>query len=320
MTATKDFVRNNNKNNELLPAWISIGVFTTILTVLVAIIVVVMALVLFVRNYSQQTTECDSSYSTLHRGGIQQLQPQSLHTPNDLYAKIELSPSTGQTEFISKTETDNTNNPSPHHSQHSVNPSVDVQQPKSATMQITAASSQDIQSHQSESNLEQLTYSVVDKKKKKTGKEPETAISNCPFETIAIKILSSTTAETKASVHLSDKNTADEDVMQTKVTTGNQLKCNQDIQETDTRTTLQAAESPEVLYTVVKKKTKGSTTQNEEEPPSIPPQGVEQLYTAVIKKTQPTTANDEVESPTMPPHTVEVIYSCHEETKSQEDR
>ena len=43
------------------------------------------------------------------------------------------------------------------------------------------------------------------------------------------------------------------------------------------------------MYTAVRKKTKESTAQNEEEPPPIPPQGVEELYTAVNKKTQPTT-------------------------------
>ena len=59
-------------------------------------------------------------------------------------------------------------------------------------------------------------------------------------------------------------------------TKGKQLKCNQDIQETDTETTSQTAESPEKLYTAVRKKTKESTVQNEGEPPPIPPpQGVE---------------------------------------------
>ena len=88
------------------------------------------------RKSSQGKTECDSSYSTLHREGAQQLQPKPLHTLNDLYDRIQLSPSTGQAEFISKTETDNTNNPSPHHSQHSINTSDDMQQPKSAKVHI----------------------------------------------------------------------------------------------------------------------------------------------------------------------------------------
>ena len=302
-TGTKYFVRDNNSyyNNALLPAWISIGVLMAILTVLVAIIIAVIALALFVSKSSQRKTECDSSYSTLHRQGIQQLQSQSLHTPNDLYDHIQLSPSTGQAEFISKTETDNTNNPSPHQGQHNINFKVDIQQPKSATMQITAASSQNIQS---KSTLEQPTYAVVNKKNKNTVKEPEKA--NCPFETIALKNLSLTTAETKES----DNNTVDEDVMQTNAIKGNQLKYNQDNQVTATQTTLQAAESPEELYTAVRKKTKESTAQNEEEPLPIPLQGVDQLYTAVNKKTQPTTANDEVESPPIPPHTVEELYTA----------
>ena len=308
MTATNYFVKDNNNNNALLPAWITIGVATAILTILVAIIVAVISLALFMRKSTQQKTECDSSYSTLHRENTQQLQPQSLHLPNDLYDRIELSPSTGQAEVISKTETDNTNNPSSHRGQHSINPSVDMLQPKSASMQITAASSQNIQSHKSKRILEQPTYAVINKREKETGRKPKTA--NCPFETIAAKNLCSTTAETKASVHISDTNTVDEDVMQTKVTKGNQLKQNQDIQDTATQTTPRAAESPEELYTVVRKKTKESMAQNEEEPPPIPPQGVEQLYTAFNKKTQPTIANDEVETPPIPPHTVEQLYTA----------
>ena len=302
MTAMNYFV----KKNALLPAWISIGVVMAILTVLVAIIVVVIALAFFVRKSSQRKTECDNSYYTLRRGPTQTQQLESLCPPSDLYDHIQLSPSTGQAEFISKTETDNTNNPSTYHGQHNINSRVDMQHSKSAT--ITAASSKDIPSHDIESTFKQPTYAVVNKKEKKTQKELETAI--LPFETIAAKILCSTTAETKASAHISDENTADEDVMQRKVTKGNQLTCNQDIQETDTKTTSQTSESPEELYTAARKKTKESTAQNEEEPPPIPPQGLEQLYTAVNKKTQPTIANDEVKTPPIPPHTVEQLYTA----------
>ena len=45
----------------------------------------------------------------------------------------------------------------------------------------------------------------------------------------------------------------------------------------------QPKESLEKLYTAARKKTKESIAQDEEEPPPIPPQGVEQLYTAVNK-------------------------------------
>ena len=58
-----------------------------------------------------------------------------------------------------------------------------MQQPKSATMQITASSQK-----KSETILEQPTYAVVNKKKKNIM---ETETVYCPFETIAAENLSS---------------------------------------------------------------------------------------------------------------------------------
>ena len=113
MTVKEYLADYTDNNNALLPLWITIGVATATLTVLVTIVVII-ALALYLRKSSQKKTECDNSYSVLHREENQQLQSQSLHTPNDLYNHIQLSPSTGQAEFISKTETGNTkNNPSP---------------------------------------------------------------------------------------------------------------------------------------------------------------------------------------------------------------
>ena len=117
------------------------------------------------KKSSQRKSECDNSYSTLRRGPTQQLQQQSLDPASDLYDRIELSPSTGQAEFISKTETDNTNNLSPHPGQHNINPSIDMQRSKSAT--ITAASSKDIPSHDIESTFKQPYHSAINKRKKK---------------------------------------------------------------------------------------------------------------------------------------------------------
>ena len=279
------------QDKNALSVWIAVGVVITTLIVLMGITTI--ALALFLKKSSHQKTECDNSYSTLSRGLTQQLQPQLLDPASDFYDRIELSPSTGQAEFISRTETDNTNNPSPHHGQFNINPSVDMQQPKSATVQITAASSKDIPLHDIESTSEQPNYAAINKRKKKTmGKEP---VHN-GLENSAAKILSlvknSTTEENECIdlPHTTDKNM--------KLRQGS-AACNQ-----------QTAESLEELYTAVRKKTKESTTQNEEEPPPISPQGLEQLYTAVNKKTQLTTANDEVESPPIPPHTVEELYTA----------
>ena len=106
----------------------------------------------------------DSSYSTLCRESVQQMQSQSLHTCNDLYDQIQLSPSTGQAEFISRNETANTNNPPPHQTEYGIHPGVDKDKPKSAKLKITAStlSRQDEET----STSEQPTYAVVNKKKK----------------------------------------------------------------------------------------------------------------------------------------------------------
>ena len=272
---------------------------------IVLVIVIVTALTLYFRKASQ-TTEYDNSYSVLHREATQQLQPQSLHPANDNYDHIQLSPSTGQAEFISKTERDNTNNPSPRQGQNSMYHSVDTEQPKSATctMQITAASSIYSPSHKKESTNGQPTYAVVNKQKKqKKEKEPV----HCQPKTSAATSLNLTKQNS------TDKNIHSQPVEN--VAKAHQLILyNQEIQEnnraTVTKYPSQTAESPEELYTAVRKKTKESTAENEEEPPPIPPQGVEQLYTAVNKKTQSTAANDEVESPPIPPHTVEELYTA----------
>ena len=89
MTVREYLAEDNDQNNVLVTVWIAIGVATAILTILVFTVVVI-ALAHFLRKSSQQKTECDNSYSTLHRE-VTQLKPQSLHTCNDLYDHIQLS-------------------------------------------------------------------------------------------------------------------------------------------------------------------------------------------------------------------------------------
>ena len=86
------------------------------------------------------------------------MQSQSLYTCNDLYNQIQLSPSTGQAEFISRNETANTNNPPPHQTEYGIHPSVDKDKPKSAKLKITAStiSTQD----EDKSTSEQTTYAM----------------------------------------------------------------------------------------------------------------------------------------------------------------
>ena len=303
MTLTEYLAEDNNNNNALLPAWITIGVASAILTVLVAIAVII-TLALYLRKSSQQKTvsEYDNSYSVIHREGNQKLQLQSLHTSNDLYDHIQLSPSTGQAEFISKTETDNTNNPSPHHHQYGIHHSVDTDQPKSATMQLTTASSKYASSHEKQSTNGQPTYAVVNKNKERKNEHKPV---HCPPKTSAATSLSFTKQN-------STHNNIHSQPVENAAKVNQPILCNQEIQQNIITKQIpsQTAESLEELYTSVRKKTKETTAQNEEEPPPIPPQGVEQLYTAVNNKTQPTIANDEEKSPQIPPHTVEELYTA----------
>ena len=290
------------QNNPLLTVWITIAIATAILIVLVAIIIGI-ALALYFRRGSQKT-EYDSLYSVLQREATQQLQSQSVHLANDLYDHIQLSPSTGQAEFISKTETDNKNNPSTHHHQHSIYHSVDTEQPNSAAMQITDRSSKNIPSHENKITIEHPTYAFVNKTEKERKKDKEPV--HCPPKTSPATSLSLTKQNSTHNIHSQPvKNAA-------KVDQPIILLCNQEIKQNIITKQIpsQTSESPEELYTAVRKNTKESTAQNEEEPPPIPSQGVEQLYTTVNKRTQPTTANDEVESPQIPIHTVEELYTA----------
>ena len=73
--------------------------------------------------------------------------------------------------------------------------------------------------------------------------------------------------------------------------------------ETATPITSHTVESPEEVYTAVKKKPNGSTAEDEEEAPPLPPHTLEELYTAVKKKPKGSAAEDEEEAPSLPPHT-----------------
>jgi hypothetical protein len=109
----------NNAMNGTPAVTVYIGIVVAILILLTAIVVVVVTLVLlYLRKASQTKPKADDhyddSYSTLCRGETQQLQPHSQQPPTDLYDQIQLSPSTGQAEKVSKAEIENINIPSSH--------------------------------------------------------------------------------------------------------------------------------------------------------------------------------------------------------------
>ena len=304
------YLAEDTEGQNALTLCIAVGMVIVILVVLTCMATI--AIVLFLKKSSQKESEYDVSYSTLCREPNKQLQPQSIHTPNDLYDRIELSPSTGQAEFVVKTETDNTNNPSPHQCQHNIYPSVDTEQPKTSAMQTIVANSQNIPSRANESMFEQPTYAVVNKKEKNIKKKGPVYCS-IRKSAAANPSLTKQNAAEGAIIDLSSRNNVDQEwlgSLQQNATKDNQKKLNNDLPDNSTESLTQTSDSPEELYTAVRKKTKESTAHNEEELPPIPPQRVEQLYTAVNKKTQTTTSNDEEKSPPIPPQTVEELYTA----------
>ena len=269
----------NNAATDTFTISVIIGIITAILIVLIATVVI--ALVLFRRKSVQQKPDYDGSYSTLSRENAQQMQPQSLHTHAELYDQIKLSPSTGQTEFISKCESENINNSLPPLSLDT-HPSVNTKQ---HIQQSTGASNRSLHDAE-ESTSEQSTYTVVEKNKKwkKKVRGKESAQSQ------------DTAAEKEGdSVPLYDLNTTDQKAVEQR---------DQPDQKQDAH---------EETYAVVHKKSKKGIVNSIETATPIPSQKVdslEELYTTVKKKPTRNTAEDEEEAPPLPPHTVEELYTA----------
>ena len=160
----------SNAAKDVSTILIVIGIVTAILIVLIATVVI--ALVLFRRKSTQLKPDYDGSYSTLNREKIEQMKSQPLHTPTELYDQIQLSPSTGQAEFISNTECENINNTlTP--STHVIHPCVNKEQPAYPNSGIPQTTSSNLSPHKKESTSEQPTYAVVDKKGNRGKKREE---------------------------------------------------------------------------------------------------------------------------------------------------
>ena len=203
---------NDSEDENPLAVLIAVGI--VIATVIVLAVGSVAAAALLLRKYSKKIIEKynNDSYAILCREPNQQVQQRSLQTPHDLYDRIELSPSTGQTEFISKTETNNTNNPSPHHCQHNIIINVETEQPKLTALQISTTSSKIIPSYENESNTDQLTYAVVNKKKKKMPEKEPIHCTPKGFASTGFRLPNHSTNKEKKSVNLLCEYTATEDV------------------------------------------------------------------------------------------------------------
>ena len=142
-------------------AIIGIGISTAILLILSSALII--TAVVLIRNYrrrsAKQELNNDALYSRLNRGSKAQVQPQSTQqNSNRLYDQIHLSPSTGQTEFIPKPQSENKNNP--FHNSHPTNPDTENS--------VTSASTE------SQVNSPLATYAAIDNSKRKTVKKDDT--------------------------------------------------------------------------------------------------------------------------------------------------
>ena len=275
----------NSVTERVIAIVVSIAI---LLVLLVALVIIVVALV-YKRKGAQKKIYIDSSYSTLNRGTGQQvqIQPQSLQQDSaQLYDQIHLSPSTGQAEYIPKSETANTNNQS-WTSQNS-NPTHstaggDIAEHSSAlNVGNQAITSQLAPQNAHESTGEQPTYAAVDtSKKKKFKKESEKEYPKCKAAEKAPPVLPYSGHEVpSASMQQKKANTTNEEI--------------------------NSPHTIEQLYTAIKKKPKDYELKGEEETPPIPPgppHTVEELYTAVQKN--PKNRSNADNNETSPPNTAE---------------
>ena len=293
---------------------------------ILSIILIITATVViwsYKRRSSKQVNN-SSPYSTLNRRAGQ---PQALQQDSTgLYDQIHLSPSTGQAEYVPKSETANINN----RSQISQN---------SHPTYSTAASGEDIAENSStlytenqvttsqlppqkarESTNEQPTYAAVDTSKKKFKKQTEKEDPKCEADKKGSPVLPYSEHDVipSASMQQKKENTIKQEI-NSPHTISEQLytavkKPKVDEPKGEEKAPPIPPHTVEELYTAVQKKPKSrsSTDSNKDEtpladdtetaPPILPPHSVEELYTAVMKKPN-SGAEDEEEAPPIPPYT-----------------
>ena len=279
----------------------AIGVSTAILLIISSALIV--TVVVLIWSYKRRSVKKelynDNSYSILSRGFGQQIQSQSIQHSTQLYDQIHLSPSTGQTEFIHKSESANINNPSTtpqnFHPIHSTADGNRAEHSSALNAAIHATTSQSSQkTHGNTCEQPTYAYAAVDKsKKKKLTKQIKKEEPKCK-------------STEKGSPVSSYRHAVPSAPMQEKEGTAGKQE------------TYCPSHTIEELYTAVKKKPKGKDEKDEEETPPIPPHTVEELYTAVQKKPKSNTdENKEAPSQTVLQNTAEDLYT--EVTKKPKD-
>ena len=207
-----------------------------------------------------------------------------------------MSPSTGQAEYVPKSETANINNQS-WTSQNS-DPTYstaggDIAEHSSAVNAGNQATTSPQNAH--ESTSEQSTYAAVDTSKKKLKTNEHKDVKCKAEETPPIPPLH-TVEELYTAVQKKPKNRSNAHNNKDEAPQPHAAK---EMQTTGGKPSQSATED---LYTAVMKNPKDSSADDSETAPPIPPHIVEELYTAVMKKPN-SGAEDEEEAPPIPPYT-----------------
>ena len=281
-------------------AIIAVGVSTAILLILSSALIITAAVLIinYRRRSAKQKLNNDTLYSTLNRGFEAQVQSQlTQQNSNELYDQIHLSPSTGQTEFILKPQSESKN------TSHPINPDTENSM-NGATVE-------------SEVNSPPATYAAIDNSKRKKVKKDDTKHTAAKKYTEMVSPSKGVHTEGKgnstkgnqkplSNMHASDYQDRD------KANNEHQSNPTPSVEELYTAVKKKPKvssvpvneQAAEDLYTAVMKKPKKSSV-NDEVVPSIPPHTIEELYTAVHKKPKGNTMEDEKEAPPIPPHTVD---------------
>ena len=287
-TDTKMLIDKSNSSIEIIAIVVSLGILSIIL-----IITVVVPVWSYKRRSVKHKLNVDNTYSTLNRGSRQTQQQITQQDSAELYSQIHLSPSTGQTEFISKPQSENTNNP--HYNSHPTHPDTE-----NSVNNATEAS---------QVNSSIATYAAIDQNNKKEAKKDDTK------HTAAEKYTQKVSSSKGACVDNSTKMYAPDHQDQERVSSEQESNPPHSVEElyTAIKKKPNSSSAPvnesvpqmaEDLYTAVMKKPKEKSVNDEVAPP-IPPHTVEELYTAVHKKPMGNTMEDEEEAPPIPPLTVE---------------
>ena len=274
-------------NRDIITIGVSIAILLILSTALMIIIVVVL-IWSYKRRSAKQKFCTDSSYSTLSRGCVQQVQSQSIqHDSTELYDQIHLSPSTGQTEFVPKPQIESVNNPL--HNSHPTH--------LNAENYVTSST-------ESQTNSPLAIYAAIDKSKKQVRKKD---IKDIAAEKKGPPVLSYTQkvpfSSTVKGAHACGKD--DPTMSIQKLLDDMHASNHKDQEKASSEQESTPPLSVEELYSAVKKKPNGNSVPVNE-PVS---QAAEDLYTAVMKKPKESSINNRAVPP-LPPHTVEELYTA----------